>query len=82
MRIFVQNQGVRKILPQAYTYYSEDKILGITRSLEKKTISQELGREVNLPFLLSCTCGLPSMLMMMVMMVTARTSRSGSSRFL
>jgi len=27
MRIFVQNQGMREILPQAYSYYSEDKIL-------------------------------------------------------
>jgi len=29
MKIFVQNQGMRKILPQAYNGYSEDKILSI-----------------------------------------------------
>ena len=41
MRIFVQNQGMRKILPQAYSEYSEDKILSITPSLGEKPILQE-----------------------------------------
>jgi hypothetical protein len=41
MRIFVQNQGMRKILPQTYTQYSKDKILSKTQSLGKKIILQE-----------------------------------------
>jgi len=41
MRIFVQNQGMREILPEAYSYYSEDKILSITPRLGEKTILQE-----------------------------------------
>ena len=44
MRIFVQNQGMREILPQAYIQYSEDKILSITPRLGKKTILQEAPR--------------------------------------
>gem|GEM_PF-1821978 len=44
MRIFVQNQGMRIILPQAYSYYSEDKILSITQSLGEKAILQEAQR--------------------------------------
>ena len=38
--IFVQNQGMRKILPQAYNGYSEDKILSITPSLGEKIVLQ------------------------------------------
>jgi len=44
MRIFVQNQGMREILLQAYSQYSEDKILSITPKLGKKTILQEAHR--------------------------------------
>jgi hypothetical protein len=40
MKIFVQNQGMRKILPQAYNGYSEDKILSITPSLGEKMVLQ------------------------------------------
>jgi hypothetical protein len=40
MKIFVQNQGMRKILPQAYNGYSEDKILSITPSLGEKIVLQ------------------------------------------
>ncbi|MEE4135924.1 MAG: hypothetical protein V2I32_07600, partial [Desulforhopalus sp.] len=39
--IFVQNQGMRKILPQAYNGYSEDKILSITPSLGEKIVLQK-----------------------------------------
>jgi len=31
MRLIVQNQGMRKILPKAYRYYSVDKNLFITK---------------------------------------------------
>ena len=41
MRIFVQNQGMREILPQAYSQYSEDKILSITPRLGERTILQD-----------------------------------------
>jgi hypothetical protein len=41
MKIFVQNQGVRENLPQAYIEYVEDNFLSITQSLGKKTILQE-----------------------------------------
>jgi hypothetical protein len=41
MEIFVQNQGMRKILPQAYNGYSEDKILSITPSLGEKLVLQK-----------------------------------------
>jgi hypothetical protein len=41
MKIFVQNQGMRKILPQAYTEHSEDKILSIMRSLGGKIILEQ-----------------------------------------
>jgi len=39
-KIFVQNQGMREILPQAYDLYSEDKILSITQSLGEKIVLQ------------------------------------------
>ena len=39
-KIFVQNQGMREILPQAYDWYSEDKILSITQSLGEKIVLQ------------------------------------------
>jgi hypothetical protein len=41
MKIFVQNQGMRKKLPQAYTEYVEDNFLSITQSLGEKIILQE-----------------------------------------
>jgi hypothetical protein len=41
MEIFVQNQGMRKILPQAYNGYSEDKILSITPRLGEKIVLQK-----------------------------------------
>jgi hypothetical protein len=49
MRILIQNQGMLKNFPQAYTQYSEDKIFRITQSsqdgqaarLGKKAILQE-----------------------------------------
>jgi hypothetical protein len=40
MKIFVQNQGMRKILPQAYNGNSEDKILGITPSWGERIVLQ------------------------------------------
>jgi hypothetical protein len=40
IKIFVQDQGMRKILPQAYEQYSEDKILSITLRLGEKAIFQ------------------------------------------
>ena len=48
-KIFVQNQGMREILPQAYDWYSEDKISSITQSLGEKIVLQmahiaEIGR--------------------------------------
>ena len=39
-KIFVQNQTMREILPQAYDWYSEDKILSITPSLGEKIVLQ------------------------------------------
>ena len=36
IRFFVQNQGMRKILPQAYNWYSEDKISRQRRDWTKK----------------------------------------------
>jgi hypothetical protein len=47
MRIFVQNQGMREILPQAYGYSSEDKILSITPGVGEKTILQEARHIMN-----------------------------------
>jgi len=44
MEIFVQNQGMRKILPQAYNGYSEDKSLSITPSLGEKIVLQKAQR--------------------------------------
>jgi hypothetical protein len=41
MRIFVQNQGMRKNFPQASAEYSKDKILNITQSWDEKTILQK-----------------------------------------
>jgi len=41
MKIFVQNQGMRKKLPQAYGEYVEDNFLSITQSLGEKIILQE-----------------------------------------
>jgi len=38
MRIFVQDQGLRKKLPEAYNWYSEDNFLSVTQRLGKKTI--------------------------------------------
>ena len=40
MRIFVQDQGAWKILPQAYGWYSEDKIFRATMRLGEKAILQ------------------------------------------
>ena len=40
-KIFVQNQGMRETLPQAYDWYSEDKILSITQSLGEKIVLQK-----------------------------------------
>ena len=39
-KIFVQNQGMQEILPQAYNWYPEDKILSITQSLGEKIVLQ------------------------------------------
>ena len=39
-KIFVQNQGMREILPQAYDWYFEDKILSIAQSLGEKIVLQ------------------------------------------
>jgi hypothetical protein len=36
MMIFVQNQGMRKNLPQAYIRYSEDKIISHNAKVERK----------------------------------------------
>jgi len=49
-KIFVQNQGMREILPQAYDLYSEDKILSITQSLGEKIVLQmaQTGRRLTL----------------------------------
>jgi hypothetical protein len=41
MRIFVQNQGMLRVLPQADIYSSEDKIFGIRQSLAEKSIWQQ-----------------------------------------
>jgi hypothetical protein len=41
MKIFVQNQGMRKKLPQAYSEYVEDNFLSTTQSLGEKIILQE-----------------------------------------
>jgi len=38
MRNFSQNRGRRKILPQAYALYSEDKILSLTMRFGKITV--------------------------------------------
>jgi hypothetical protein len=43
-KIFVQNQGMREILPQAYNRYSEDKILSIMQSLGEKNVLQKAQR--------------------------------------
>ena len=40
MIIFVQQQGMREILPQAYSWYSQDKILSITPRLNEKDVLQ------------------------------------------
>jgi hypothetical protein len=50
MRIFATNQGMRKIPPQADTYYSADKILSITRILDEETILQEASLPVKQDF--------------------------------
>jgi hypothetical protein len=53
MRIFVQDQGARKILPQAYDRYSEDKIAYLPAQLRHpsfydiRTIQTMLGRYTN-----------------------------------
>ena len=39
MRDFVRDQGLREILPQAYWWYSEDKISSITQITPKIAIS-------------------------------------------
>jgi len=41
MKIFVQNQGMREKLPQAYSEYVEDNFLSITQSLGEKIILQK-----------------------------------------
>jgi len=55
---------MRKILPQAYSYYSEDKILSITRSLGAKAILQKaqhllvfqgVANDKNVPNIIFCT---------------------------
>jgi hypothetical protein len=41
MKIFVQNQGMREKLLQAYIKYVEDNFLSITQSLGEKIILKE-----------------------------------------
>ncbi len=41
MKIFVHNQGIRKILPQAESHSSEDKIFSITQGLGEKAFLHE-----------------------------------------
>ena len=53
MQIFVQNQGMRKILPQAYGCYSEDEILSITQRLGEKIILQEAQMDRHKRFILT-----------------------------
>ncbi len=40
MMIFIQNQGMGKMVPQAYKRYSEDKILSITQKLDERGVLQ------------------------------------------